>query len=110
MFAHYFIARFSKWTIFYLNDVAQKRALSSSDSKAEEVKTKKKRREDKKRKPKRSNKKSKHRIRKEIKKYLDVDSGEDTEILLSDHEDKKAESGDKTEPEYPLLYRQNCMF
>ena len=98
-----------------MNYVAQKCVLHSADNKVkdEEVKNKmkRKRREDKRKKHKRSkHKRSKHKKRKHIKTDCDADSGEDTKILVSDHDDKKTETRNDTESEYPPLKRQKCMY
>ena len=93
-----------------MNYVAQKCVLHSSDNKVkdEEVKNKmkRKRREDKRKKHKRS----KHKKRKHIKTDCDADSGEDTEILMSDHDDKKTKTRNDTESEYPPLKWHKCMY
>ena len=97
----YFRARFKICTILYLNYVAQKCVLHSADNKVKDEKVKnkmkRKRREDKRKKHKRS----KHKKRKHIKTDCDADS----EILVSDHDDKKTETRNDTESEYPPLKR-----
>lgn len=84
----------SDYTMYCLDCVAQKHVLNSAGDKDEEVNMKKRSRKHKRNKGKKQKKIQK---KPKIKTDCDADSGEDTEIYVSDEE-------------CPSLKRQNCMY